>query len=200
MIGEYLTFVSWELTWLKQRKQGRQAGDAALERRNAMFQRLLVAIDDSASCPVTLSFASALAQRDGASVHVVHVNQFQVGGRGMTKLTGTEASRLVEGAVRELTEGGVETSGSLARATCFNVAGVIADAARAHDCDAIVLGSARRRRFGRLFGQGIRERTTALAALPILTAPAPLRVPSGRRSRDLPPPVPDRQQPTWARS
>jgi nucleotide-binding universal stress UspA family protein len=165
-----------------------------------MFERLLVAIDDSASCPVTLSFASALSQRHGASVHVLHVNQFQVGGRGITELTETEASRLVEGAVRELNDEGVETSGSLARATCFNVAGVIVDVARAHDCDAIVLGSARRQRFWRVFGQGIRERTTALAAVPILTAPAPLRVPTGRRSRDHPPLVPDRQQPTWAGS
>jgi nucleotide-binding universal stress UspA family protein len=165
-----------------------------------MFERLLVAIDDSASNPVTLSFATALSQRQGASVHVLHVNQFQVGGRGITELTETEASCLVEGAVRGLNDEGVETSGSLARATCFNVAGVIVDVARAHDCDAIVLGSARRRRFGRLFGQGIRERTTALTPVPILTAPAPLRVPTGRRSRVHPPLVPDRQQPTWARS
>jgi nucleotide-binding universal stress UspA family protein len=165
-----------------------------------MLQRLLIAIDDSTSSPVTLSFASSLSRREGASVHVLHVNQFQVGGRGITELTETEASRLVEAGVRELNEQGIEATGSLARANCFNVAGVIVDVARAHGCDAIVLGSARRRRFGRLLGQGIRERTTALAAVPILTAPAPLKVPAGRRPRARPPLVPDRHQPTWVPS
>ena len=42
--------------------------------------------------------------------------------------------------------------------------------------DAIVFGSNRSRHLGRLFSPQVRERTTRLTSLPILTAPAPLRV------------------------
>ena len=44
--------------------------------------------------------------------------------------------------------------------------------------DAIVLGSTRSRRLGRLFSPQVRERTTRLTALPVLTAPSPLQVTS----------------------
>jgi hypothetical protein len=44
--------------------------------------------------------------------------------------------------------------------------------------DAIVLGSTRNRRLGRLFSPQVRERTTRLTALPVLTAPSPLKVTS----------------------
>jgi hypothetical protein len=39
-----------------------------------------------------------------------------------------------------------------------------------------VLGSNRNRRLGRLFSGRVRERTTRLTSLPVLTAPAPLTV------------------------
>jgi K+-sensing histidine kinase KdpD len=47
-------------------------------------------------------------------------------------------------------------------------------AARERDADAIVLGSQRRRRFGRLFSTQVREQTTRITELPVLTAPSPL--------------------------
>ena len=50
--------------------------------------------------------------------------------------------------------------------------------------DAIVLGSTRNRRLGRLFSGQVRERTTRLTALPVLTAPAPLKVTSTPGSAD----------------
>ena len=56
-----------------------------------MFQRLLLAIDDSDTGPVAVSFAIAMAS-PGTTIHVVHVNQYQVGGRGLTVETRDEAS------------------------------------------------------------------------------------------------------------
>ena len=41
-----------------------------------MFERMLVAIDDSASTPYTLSYATAVAHAHDAIVHVVYVNEF----------------------------------------------------------------------------------------------------------------------------
>lgn len=149
-----------------------------------MFHQLLVAIDDTASAPVALSFATALARIEGASVHVLHANRLLVGGRGFTELTDTQATALVDTAVLQLLEQGVDATGSVSRATSFSIGRVIADAAWSRQCDAIVLGSHRPTRWSRMahpFGRGTRERITRSSSLPVLTAPAPLEVPSGRR-------------------
>ncbi len=149
-----------------------------------MFQHLLLAIDDSPSSPVALSFATALARRDRASVHVLHANRLLVGGRGFTELTDGEATALVDGAVLQLLEEGIDASGSVSRTSSFTIGQVIAEAAQARRCDAIVIGSARRVRRSRLahpFGRGTRDQITRYSVLPVLTAPSPLQVPGGRR-------------------
>jgi nucleotide-binding universal stress UspA family protein len=149
-----------------------------------MFQHLLLAIDDSPSSPVALALATAVARRERASVHVLHANRLLVGGRGFTELTDAEATALVDDAVLQLLEQGIDASGSVSRASSFTIGQVIADAAQDRRCDAIVIGSARRVRRSRLahpFGRGTREQITRYSALPVLTAPSPLQVPGGRR-------------------
>jgi nucleotide-binding universal stress UspA family protein len=145
-----------------------------------MFTRILVAIDDSDSNEVTLSFVLALARQSSASVRVVHVNEFLVGGRGTTIETQSEAIRRLETAVATLRDAGIPTEGSLYLTSVFGVDGRIVTAAHDWSADVIVLGSRRRHRFVRFGGKGMRERVTRLTSLPILTAPAPLKVSSGR--------------------
>jgi nucleotide-binding universal stress UspA family protein len=149
-----------------------------------MFERLLVAIDDTAASEVGISFATALAHRYGASVHVFHVNELLVGGRGVTMETDGEARRLVDDAVRQLQDSGVEATGEYEVANCFTLAPRIAEAASRSGADAIVLGSQRRRRLPRLFGRGVRERVTGVTPLPVLTAPSPLKLVGGRRGAE----------------
>lgn len=150
-----------------------------------MFERLLVAIDDSDCAEMVLDFATALARRESGAIHVVHVNQFLVGGRGFTELTEREAARLVKGTLRQLRQDvgdlRIEVSASLVRASCFQLPEAVVTVAQRQRSDAIVVGSRRRRGARRLFGHGIRERITSLSPLPVLVAPAPLEVP-GRRS------------------
>jgi nucleotide-binding universal stress UspA family protein len=146
-----------------------------------MFQRFLLAIDETPAGELGVSFASALARQTGASVYVFHANEFLVGGRGVTVETHEEAARVVDGAVDQLRAAGVEASGECALANCFTLAPRIADAATLAGADAIVMGSHRHRRFVRLFGRGIRERVTRMTPLPVLTAPSPLKL--GRRRR-----------------
>jgi nucleotide-binding universal stress UspA family protein len=156
-----------------------------------MFHQLLVAIDDTDSAPVALSFATALAHRDQASVHVLHANRLLVGGRGFTELTDAEATALVDDAVLQLLEHGIDATGSVARTSSFNIGQVIADTAQARRCDAIVIGSARHVRWSRVahpFGRDTRERITRYSTLPVLTAPSPLRVPDGRSRHGAPVP------------
>jgi nucleotide-binding universal stress UspA family protein len=152
-----------------------------------MFTRLLLAIDDSEGSEVATAFAGALARHHGASVHVFHVNEYLVGGRGVTLRTQAEATDLLTGVVAQLRAAGVTSTGSAVSATYREVAGRIAAVAHRRSVDAIVLGSERHRRLGRLFSPQVRARTTRLTSLPVITAPSPLDVSggSGVRLEDL---------------
>jgi len=145
-----------------------------------MFQRFLLAIDETTAGEIGVSFATTLAHQQGASVHVFHVNEFILGGRGLTYETHDEASLVVDTAVDQLAVAGIEASGACALANCFTIAPRIADAAADCGADAILFGSHRHRRLTRFRGRGIRERVTRLTPLPVLTAPSPLKV-DGRR-------------------
>ena len=147
-----------------------------------MFHRILLAIDDSASSDVAISFATALAVQNSSAVRVVHVNEYLVGGRGFTVETKVEAISHLERAVSALRAAGIPTEGSLYLTNCFGVDARITNAAHDWSADVIVLGSRRRRRFARLGGKGMRERVTSLTSLPVLTAPAPLAVGHGTPS------------------
>ena len=146
-----------------------------------MFEKLLLAIDDSRGCEIAVLFAGAYAQQSSASVHVLHVNERLIGGRGLTLLTREEATALVTDAVRQLRAAGVTATGSVQVASHRAVPGCIASVAHERGCDAIVLGSHRRRSVARLFSGRVRARTLRRTSLPILTAPSPLSVESGRR-------------------
>jgi nucleotide-binding universal stress UspA family protein len=146
-----------------------------------MFHRLLLAIDDSPSSEVAVDFATAVARKCAASVHVLYVNEYVVASRGVTLLTRPEAVALVSGAVEQLRGAGIVVTGSSSAASYRHVARRIAEEARERSADVIVLGSNRRHRFSRLFSTNVRERTVRLTELPVLTAPSPLEV----RTRQL---------------
>lgn len=141
-----------------------------------MFNRILLALDDSPAGEVALLFAGALATRTDASVHVFHVNERTVAGNGVSLRTRAEVADLVTNAVRQLAGVGVRASGSACSSSYRAVPAQIVDKATAVSADAIVLGSTRNRRWGRLFAAQVRERTTRLTSLPVLTAPSPLKV------------------------
>jgi nucleotide-binding universal stress UspA family protein len=142
-----------------------------------MFERLLLAIDDSPASEVATAFAASLATRSNASVHVFHVNEYVVGGRGVAAKTTEECREFVTNAVLELRAHGVTVGGSACGAPYREVASRIAAAALDQKVDAIILGSQRRRsRLGDLLSPNVRERTIRLSTLPVLTAPSPLHV------------------------
>ncbi|MBO0728630.1 MAG: universal stress protein [Acidimicrobiaceae bacterium] len=143
-----------------------------------MPKRLLVALDETDAAARAVPFAIGLARREGASLYVMYVNQYLVGGRGHTVLTPAEADALVSQAVEEAVACGVEAVGFVRRATCFNVSRVIADSALATHSEAIVVGTRRARGWARRFGHGIRERLAHQSPVPVLVAPGPLDVPS----------------------
>jgi nucleotide-binding universal stress UspA family protein len=107
---------------------------------------------------------------------VLFVNERLITGRDLLLLTRAEASELITAAVDRLREAGVEATGTVRPASHRHVATTISDAARECDADAIVLGSRRRRRAGRVFSSRVRERTLRVTSLPVLTAPSPLEI------------------------
>jgi nucleotide-binding universal stress UspA family protein len=140
-----------------------------------MFKRILLALDSSDSGQVAISFTMALAGA-GTEVRILHVNEFMTGGRGMTVETPAEARFLLDDAVLQLRCCGVMATGVVATATCFSVSDCIIAEADRWSADAIVAGSARRRGLRRIACHGTRERIIRYSCLPVLTAPAPLRV------------------------
>jgi nucleotide-binding universal stress UspA family protein len=144
-----------------------------------MFTRILLAIDETDASEAAISFVAAMARQSGASVRVVHVNEYLVGGRGYTTRTQSEAIEHLEGAVNVLRAAGIKTEGALYLTNCFGIDLRIVNSAHDWSADVIVLGSRRHRRlglFGRLGAKRIRDRVTALTSLPVLTAPSPLHV------------------------
>jgi nucleotide-binding universal stress UspA family protein len=146
-----------------------------------MFTRLLLAIDDSPGSEVATAFATALARHHGSSVHVFHVNEYLVGGRGVTLRTQAQAKDLLTGIVYELRSAGITATGSSLRATYREVPNRIVATAQERGSDVIVLGSEPHRRLGRLFSPHVRARTIRLTSLPVVTAPAPLDVAGATR-------------------
>src|SRR6202142_2821580 len=88
-------------------RSGRREGECD------MFTRILLAIDDSASSDAAISFATAMARQSSASVRIVHVNEFLVGGRGTTVETQAQAIAHLENAVNALRSEGIPTEGAL---------------------------------------------------------------------------------------
>jgi nucleotide-binding universal stress UspA family protein len=71
-----------------------------------------LAIDGTETSDVTISFASAIAQHSGAVVHVLYVNEYVVGSRGVPLRTNAEATELLTGAVGLLRAEGIRVTGS----------------------------------------------------------------------------------------
>jgi nucleotide-binding universal stress UspA family protein len=150
-----------------------------------MFKRILLAVDGKSSGDVAVDFATAMARDLGATVRVVHVNELMVGGRGVAVESESEAIEIVERAVTTLRRAGIGADGVHYLANCFTIGERIAETAQDWGADAIVFGSKRRSRWSRLRGAGLRERVTALTGLPVLTAPAPLKVAHGVQADTL---------------
>lgn len=155
-----------------------------------MFKRILLALDGSESGQVAISFTIALAASNQAQVRIVHVTQAELDGRGLTCITPYDARYLVDDATLRFRCSWITATGAARIApttTTRCVSESIADEARRWGADAIVLGSRRRCGVRRVTSRGVREQVTRLSCLPVLTAPAPLRVTSADLVQELAP-------------
>lgn len=153
-----------------------------------MFERILLALDAGDAGSVATSFTVALARKCEAAVQVAHVHEYLLGGCAMASESPAEASDFVADALRDMRAAGVSATGVVYRTTVFDVPAAICDLADQVRADVIVVGS-RRRRLPSL-RRGTRERIARKTTLPVITAPAPLRVSRHDRALDSVP-LPD---------
>lgn len=145
-----------------------------------MFQRILLALDAGDPGAVATCFTVALAKKCQAAVYVVHVNEYLLGGRGLTAESPAEAADIVTDALRDMHAAGLVATGVTYRTTVFDLPAAICDLADQVRADVIVVGS-RRRGLPLVPRRRIRDRIERRTPLPVVTAPAPLHV--GRRDR-----------------
>lgn len=151
-----------------------------------MWERLLLALDQFDSGQNALALTSGLAARSGAGVVVLHVRERMQRMQVPPLETPVEAHELVDDAVRRLAGDGVDAYGLLTSAPQHRIAEQIVEQATAWDCDAVVLGSNRLRGIRRVGGSGVRERVVRASGLPVVVAPASLRLRSRLRGADVP--------------
>jgi len=140
-----------------------------------MRERLLLAIDQFESGQVAVDFAIGLAIRFEADVRAFHVRELPKFTRVPPLETIVDAQVLVNEAVFRLREAGVGADGRSRSARVGDVGVQIVEEASLWQCDAIVLGSVRRRGLDRISACGVRESVLRHSALPVMVAPAVLR-------------------------
>lgn len=141
-----------------------------------MWDRLLLAMDEFDSGQAALAMAAGLAARSGAGVVVLHVRERSPCLRVPPLETTEEAQAVVDDAVAALTAEGVPSCGVLSSSGQHLVARQIVTESVVWSCDAIILGSTRRKGISRINAAGVRERVLRESPLPVLVAPASLQV------------------------
>lgn len=167
---------------------------------NTTISRILVPLDFSPHSQRALEYATALAARLGAALHLLSVVEPMAAASGLAgemyfpslaELT----DKMVEEARRYMAESkayvppGLVVTSDVAIGT---PATTITDVAQEQKCDLIVMGTHGRTGLAHLFMGSVAERVTRLAPCPVLTvrpvswatsAPAPARATARRRAR-----------------
>jgi nucleotide-binding universal stress UspA family protein len=141
-----------------------------------MRNRLLLAIDQFEPGQAAVDFTIGLAATSKADVRVVHVRELPASLRIRPLESASDAGVLVEETVRRLQTAGIAAEGCAYSDRETRVAHRIVEEASREGCDAIVLGSLRRRGFPRVLGQGTRERVLKMSSLPVIVTPPALTV------------------------
>lgn len=157
-----------------------------------MFTRILVPTDFSATSDAALDYARTLAERFGASLHLLHVvdNAYLSGDMASEMYTPAISSireallKDVEGRLAlRLPDGDRKRFRGTTQALVGTGARTIVDYAAAHGIDLIVMGTHGRSGLAHLLMGSVAERVVRLAPCPVLTVRQAL---ASQRSRVVP--------------
>lgn len=148
-----------------------------------MKDRILLAIDQFEPGQAAVDFTIRIATKSKADVLVFHVREVP-SSLGIAPLESPgEAQELVGLAVQRLLAAGIAAEGDTCSDHVSCVARLIVNEATGRHCDAIILGSLRRRGIQSVMGHRTRERVLKMSPLPVLVTPPARRV-SGRKMAD----------------
>ncbi|MEQ6028228.1 universal stress protein [Streptomyces salinarius] len=137
-----------------------------------MFERILVALDPSASNGSALRLAGGLARSTEAEVRIVHVVPSAVAGDTVVSLEDdTDGTALLEDAVRELRNTGVKAEGRLVHGMTTAVPLLISDAAKEFEADLLVLSPHHRGSFAALLTPRVSDAVAHTSNIAVLLAP-----------------------------
>jgi nucleotide-binding universal stress UspA family protein len=134
-----------------------------------MYEKVLVAIDESEHAGRTVEQALALATLSKGSVQVLHVREHLVTrGADWYVTDEADAKALVDRVVARLRAHGVEASGVVTQAPQGRVADAIWDQAEVFGADLVIVGSHGRSALGGVLLGSVAYRVIHLAKAPVL--------------------------------
>ena len=107
-----------------------------------MYDRLLVAVDQSEVSPRVIAAAKELASLSQGQVWVLHLREREFGRLGLTPIESDEEARgPVSAGVDSLTQAGIDAHGEIRETVFGHAAREIVKDAQEHDADVIIMGS-----------------------------------------------------------
>jgi len=107
-----------------------------------MYDRLLVAVDQSEVSPRVIAAAKELASLSQGQVWVLHLREREFGRLGLTPIeSDEEAQEPVKAGVDALTQAGIDAHGEVRETVFGHAAREIVKDAQEHDADVIIMGS-----------------------------------------------------------
>ena len=107
-----------------------------------MYDRLLVAVDQSEVSPRVIAAAKELASLSQGQVWVLHLREREFGRLGLTPIESDEEARgPVSAGVEALTQAGIDAHGEIRETVFGHAAREIVKDAQEHDADVIIMGS-----------------------------------------------------------
>lgn len=140
-----------------------------------MFKKMLWATDGSAAADRALPVARRLAADADAELLVFHCKELAVPGKysGLypVHVNEDELVQKIRAQVEELTSAGVRASLETTPVSAGRAAHVIADAARAHEAEVIVVGTRGHTPLAELLLGSVTQRLLHIAPCPVLAVP-----------------------------
>ena len=140
-----------------------------------MFTNIVWATDGSAHADRALDYATAIADREQAQLHVVHIVEKIVGGRvaGQNVLVNEDQmdAKIKEQAREASSQHGLKTRLHMTPSGTRNIADVVAEVAADAGADLIVVGTRGHSALGGLVLGSVTQRLLHVAGCPVLAVP-----------------------------
>jgi nucleotide-binding universal stress UspA family protein len=140
-----------------------------------MFKKIVWATDGSDSADKALAIAKMLATEGGGELVAVHCQELTLPGKGggsySVAANEEDLKAKIERQVSELSGAGIPTTLETSRARVGGAAHAVAEAARTHESDAIVVGTRGHTPIGGLLVGSVTQRLLHIAPCPVIAVP-----------------------------